>query len=130
MPATARLPLLPASLSQLTVPVQYGLMTTPSRFDARRATRTLLLAAGSLVAGLSAYWLTPRAKALAAAPTTASADFPQNAVQNWAPDQDQFQESSQESEWEEEGEAEGSSFQASPFSAQAQQRPLGRTRAS
>ncbi|WP_019587441.1 hypothetical protein [Deinococcus apachensis] len=55
---------------------------SPSRrFDARRATGRLLLLTGSLVGGLTVYWLTPRAAASSQSVASTSADAAQD---QWA----------------------------------------------
>lgn len=57
--------------------------TKPTRFNARRATSQVLLLGGSLVAGLTAFWVTPKAAAQATAQTNAQNPAQTTSPQGW-----------------------------------------------
>lgn len=69
-----------------------------SRFDARRATSFVLVTGGSLVAGLSALGLTPRA-----APTSVGTAQPWGTSPNAAPQNDDWEDENTSSAWADEG---------------------------
>lgn len=91
------------------------------RFDARRATSYLLLLGGSLVAGLTTFWLTPKAAAAQAQTTSETAQAGTTPGNAWA--------------WEEDDQPQQAGAWASPadqpgFSMQPQQAPRGWSRGS